>query len=142
VRDGVGRETSHATFWVAMWGPDSHELEIGDRTFTAQFAGIPGAEYVDPALIRADLDDLVAGAKRVSDYVDQYIAHLDAKPKAMVPTFSDLDRTLDLLGTLYQKYFFLLTAEDVHLDMVNVDHDWTAVFRQPWIRPRQRQTVR
>jgi hypothetical protein len=67
--------------------------------------------------------------------VDQYVAHKDARARAAVPAFDDLNAVIDSIGTLYDKYNDALTANS-HGSLVPVlDPGWKAVFRQPWIEP-------
>lgn len=45
----------------------------------------------------------------------------------------DLNTAIDSIGEMFSKYHGILTAS-VHATLVPVlDHDWKAVFRQPWI---------
>lgn len=122
-------------FWVGMWepGPPPIGLTVAEKAFTEQWAGNVGA-HLDPAIPKADLADLRSKTDAVTRYVDQHVAHSDAKPRSPIPTFADLDAAVDLLGHLFQKYGNLLTAS-IYPTLVPVHQDdWLAVFRQPWVR--------
>jgi len=115
-------------FYVGLW---EDERDRGSKAFDA-FAG-RDVEHLPPAVVSTDLDELAGTAASVKAYVDEYVAHSDARGKAAVPQFADLDAAIDSIGELFKKYHGLLTAS-VHTTLVPVlDHDWKAVFRQPWI---------
>ena len=121
--------------WVGMWepGPPPIGLTVAEKAFTEQWAGKVG-EYLDPTIPEADLADLKLKTDAVTRYVDQNIAHSDAKPRSHIPTFADLDAAVDLLGYLFRKYGNLLTAA-MYPSLVPVhQEDWLGIFREPWIR--------
>jgi hypothetical protein len=123
-------------FWVGMWepGPRPIGLTVAENAFAEQWAGNMG-DHLDPAIPNADLADLRSKTDAVTRYVDQHVAHSDAKPRSAIPTFADLDAAVDCLGYLFQKYGNLLTAS-MYPGLVPVHQDdWLAIFRQPWIRP-------
>jgi hypothetical protein len=130
-------------FWVGMWNDDpgptipgfSQPLGImeANRQFDKYFAGSTG-DHLDPTIPRDDLDSLTTAAASIKSYVDQHIAHSDAKPRPGLPTFDDLNAAIDTIGDLFRKYAGLLTASS-YTELVPVHQDdWLAVFRQPWIR--------
>jgi hypothetical protein len=130
-------------FWVGMWDPGpqpsglSQPLGVmeANRQFDEYFACSTG-EHLDPEIPRDDLTSLTAAAASVKTYVDQHVAHSDARPQPGMPTFDDLNSAIDMIGHLFRRYASLLTAASYTLVPVHQD-DWLAVFRQPWIRPRQ-----
>jgi hypothetical protein len=123
-------------FYVGLYATDIRPM--GERAFTSKFADATG-DHVDPKIVNTDLEALRTGAERVSRYVDQYVAHLDEKPRAAIPTFDDLNKAVDLVGDLYQKYNNLVTASDYVTLVPEIQHDWKAVFRVPWIELPQRR---
>jgi len=70
----------------------------------------------------------------VAGYVDQHLAHSDAKPRGNLPTFAELDTAIDEIGQLLKKYVNLLAAASLTTVVPVNQDDWLAVFRQPWIR--------
>jgi hypothetical protein len=118
-------------FYVGMW--DADQTALGAQSFDAQFAGVVGS-HIDPAIIRHDLEVLNASAESVKGYVDQYVAHSDARASAALPAFEEMDSAIDSIGHLFVKYVNALTA-DIRVKLVpEFQHDWLAVFRKPWIR--------
>jgi hypothetical protein len=91
------------------------------------------ATHLDPAIPKADLMDLMWVAAEVKIYVDEHVAHNDAKPSPGLPTFKDLDASIDVIGQLFAKYANLLTAATWPILVPVLQHDWQAIFRQRWI---------
>jgi AbiU2 len=117
-------------FYVGLWDADGPG---GGSAFDSTFAGEVGS-HIDPALVRRDLGALSETAERVTGYVDEYVAHKDARAKAGVPAFEDLNAAIDSIGKLYDKYNNALTGGSSHGSLIPIlDPGWKAVFRQPWI---------
>lgn len=120
-------------FWVGLWDkPDEMTLRQAHHGWNTHWGGEVG-DHLDPAIPGADLERLTTGAEKVADYVDQYLAHRDAGPRAGLPTFGDLDAAIDLIGGLYAKYGNLLTASVYPILVPAIQHDWLAVFQRPWM---------
>lgn len=120
-------------FWTGLWGDTAGaQLGIAHGAFTEQFAP-DGGDQLDAAIPTADLAELGRVAEVVKTYVDQHIAHNDARPRDGFPTFADLNASIDLLGTLFAKYANLLTAAMWPILVPQIQHNWKAIFRQPWI---------
>jgi hypothetical protein len=122
------------TFWIGLWSnPDMVDHGIADVAFTKQYAP-DGGDHLDPAIPAADLAQLTSVAESVKRYVDQHVAHNDAKPIPGLPTYKDLDANIDLIGQLFAKYANLLTAAMWPILVPAIQHDWKAIFRQRWIK--------
>jgi hypothetical protein len=134
--DEIGSDAGRLTrrYWVGLFGKsDAVRFGVADAGFTKQFAP-GGGDHIDPAIPAADLALLTSVAQSVKVYVDQHVAHNDAKPRGSLPTFKDLDANIDLIGELFAKYGNLLTASTWTTVVPVVQHDWQAIFRQPWIQ--------
>lgn len=70
-------------FWVGMWepGPPPIGLTVAEKAFADQWAGNAGT-HLDPTIPKADLADLRSKSEAVARYVDQHLAHGDAKPRS------------------------------------------------------------
>ncbi len=120
-------------WWIGLWGTSSVvQFDVPGFAWEEQWAGGVG-DHVDPSIPAHDLEQLTNGAAKVSDYVDQHLAHRDGRPKAGLPTFADLDASVDLLGMLYAKYGNLLTASTYPLLTPAIQHPWLDVFRHAWM---------
>lgn len=92
-----------------------------------------GSPHVDVARIQADLTHLKSAASTTKGYVDQRVAHVDRRPKALPPTHAELDAALDTLTDLFRKYNALITGADVHPVGPVFLYDVMAPFRKAWL---------
>lgn len=116
---------------IAAWGESAVAGEA-DRNFD-RFAE-RGGDMIAPALVRADMRELVLSGEVVKGYVDQTIAHAANEATRAVPTYEDLNAAIDRIAAVVQKYSSLLNAE-IHGQFEPViQSDWKAPFRQAWIR--------
>lgn len=123
---------SKAAF-IDLW-TDPRRHSEAEALFDERFGGGIG-DHLDPAIPRQDLEALERSAEGLTAFVDQHVAHSDAKAVGGLPTFNDLDAAVDQIGDLFAKYTLLLTAAGMVTLVPVIQHDWEAVFRQPWMRP-------
>jgi hypothetical protein len=121
-------------WWIGLWSDsdDPHTVQFAGPAFDRQFGGTIG-NHLDPAIPEADLALLAGNASKVNAYVDQHVAHSDARAAKELPTFDDVDGAIDTIGTLFTKYANLLTAADWPTLVPFMQHDWRGPFRVPWI---------
>ncbi len=117
-----------------MWGWDDEHF--ARKTFAEKFAGEVG-NHLDPSIPQGDLARLAEIAETVKSYVDQHVAHSDQKPGETMPTFNDIDAAIDVIGDLFTKYVLLLTAAGYAQLTPVIQHNWKAIFREPWLPPRR-----
>lgn len=125
-------------FWIDLWDTsDRIDLAFAQRAWAKQFGGESG-NHLDPAIPLADLDALRTSSASVTRYVDRHLAHSDRNPipASDLPTLSEVHDAIDQIGYLYKKYYNMLTAASWAFLVPVMQHDWKAVFRQPWIRPK------
>lgn len=93
-------------------------------------------EHLDPAIPKADAAALWAAGEEVKKYVDENIAHTAANPSAAEVTIDvdDVHRALDTFGGLFRRYYGLFTASTLPTLTPILQHDFFAVFKQPWMR--------
>ena len=105
-----------------------------DQLQVSAYSGMQAANAatIDPAKVRDDIDRLKVAAAATKKYTNNYIAHLDRQPTVPVPTLTEIEQAIDLIGELLQKYTLLLTGADLELG-IKVLFDWTAVFTVPWL---------
>ena len=98
-----------------------------------QFAG-ENDTHVDPAIVEADLNQLVSTTAPVVAHVDRHIAHSDPRPIQPndLATLGEVHDSIDVIGSLFQRYYTLLSGGSTGLTPVIADN-WQAIFRQPWI---------
>jgi hypothetical protein len=132
----LGQMAEHPTeitrdFYVSEWGKD--DARRANTTFD-ELAGV-GVDHIPRASTRKTLTELVEGAAAVTAYVNEHVAHKHPEPTAEIPTFTELNATIDVIGEMYQRCNRLLYPGNEYGSLVPeiVDHDWKAVFREPWI---------
>jgi hypothetical protein len=143
IRDDADRLTRD--FWLGLWTFDDDRLGIkratAEKAWHEHYGGSVGT-HLDPAIPTADLDALATGAGKVKRYVDKHVAHADAVSPEVTLTFGDVHDAIDVIGTLFRKYYNLFTGGSyVELEPAMQD-DWKAVFRVPWMRSNASHELR
>ena len=82
--------------------------------------------------LAADSDELEQGTSKVTDYVDQFIAHHDRSPVATAPIHRELNAAIELLIRLLRKYYAVLAGSDIDV-VVSYLEDPLTIFRFAWI---------
>lgn len=107
-----------------MWS-DTYASEVG--------------EHLDPAIPTADLERLRAAAKNAKNFADEHVAHADASAVGadVTVTLDEVHEAISVIGELFVKYDRLLLDSGWSADALVpvIQHNWKAVFRQPWMRP-------
>jgi hypothetical protein len=124
-------------FWLDLWNPDEGPDELFARNAWAKQWGGEVGDHLDPAIPAADVQALDAASAKVTRYVNKHLAHSDRNPvpASELPTLLEVHEAIDTIGHLYKKYYNLLTAASWVFLVPAMQHDWKAVFREPWIRP-------
>jgi hypothetical protein len=128
--DSLTRES-----FLELWGDD--DRHYGEREFDRLYAGGMGA-HLDPAVPLAHLAELRQSAASVKRYVDEHLAHSDARQDPELPTLDDIEKAVGQIGDLFQRYAHLLTAKTYGLVTI-LRPEWEAIFHVPWIRPGSEQ---
>ena len=103
--------------------------------FDGRFSG-SCPDHIDPAIVQQDLDELEAHTCKVEKYTDKCVAHTD-KQVPPIPTFAELDTSIDCLKKFTIKYSLLLKAEDLTNNFVPpfiTEDNMEVIFSVPWIR--------
>jgi hypothetical protein len=124
---------------VAVWVRDGYDADWrsreGDKSFTT-FAG-EGAETIPPDRTFADRQRLWDVAEPIIRHVNKRLAHREEDERALpaVPTYGEINRAVDLVGELLNRYQLLLKASTWHpLEPVHHE-DWTQAFTVAWKKP-------
>lgn len=134
IRDDRSRLTRE--WWIGLWdSTDPWERQRAAHGWDTEYAGAVGV-HLDPAIPTRDLDTLIAAAARVKAHVDEHLAHADASAVSatITVTLKDVHDPVGVIGELFQRYYTLLTAASMVVLVPAIQHDWMAVFREPWIR--------
>jgi AbiU2 len=141
---GERPESVEREWWLSMTeSDDSREEErhywrrVYEGHWQDQFGG---GEHFDPVIAEGDLARLQDESRKVREYVNSHVAHLDARVlggrlEGQLPTLDEVHEAIDLVGEYFNKYGFLLTGASWHRLTPVLQHDWEAVFRMPWIKP-------
>lgn len=105
---------------------------MGHRTFE-RFAR-PGAEQIDPRVIRQHRKELVTAQRRLREFVNRYVAHQSRYRMRRLPTHIELDSCVDLLERLVKEYALLLEQVSLAQVVPAIQYDWKKPFRVPWIQ--------
>jgi hypothetical protein len=119
-----------------MYGQEPGMQARAEATWNELFAGQIG-EYLDPRLVRADLDDLISAAERAKHWADNRLAHHGReRVEEGPPTLDDIDRAIDTIGALFRRYNLLLRGDmfKYALTWAGMKGDLNALFSRACIR--------
>ncbi len=130
-------ETLSRKRYVSMYSSQDPNLakRVANREFD-KLVGVPGNLHVDIARVYADLQRFKTMAEKLKPFVNKRIAHFDRKGPKTIPTFRDLDDSVEIMKCLVEKYSWLFRCKCGDITPVLVD-DWRAIFREPWIPARE-----
>lgn len=85
--------------------------EYGKKNFKENFGNL---EHVDPAIIYADIGNLIFYTKEIKRFRNKRVAHLDKNKEIKFDIdFSTLNKAIDLIERIINKYYLLLTGDDL-----------------------------
>ena len=102
--------------YKATWGQDNpYFSDISDRTFDKfipkRVEGNPSADYIDPVVVRADLDQIVSDAEKLREYAERTRAH--RTPQSNISdasvTLDEMHKIIEDLRKTISKYYSLIT---------------------------------
>lgn len=112
---------------VALWNDEQEGHRNYDR-----FARDEG-DVLDRNLVQTDIANLVAATEPVKRHVDEAVAHTAIETERSTPTYADMHGAVDVIGDLVGKYTSLLEAVSFYTLEPQIQQDWEAPFRVPWI---------
>jgi hypothetical protein len=126
---GVISRKSH----VSLYRGITNGLDMGNRTFDA-VAG-HGKQLLSQMAIRSDMKKIEDASEKVRRFANKRIAHR-APPGELrkLPTFDELDSSLDVIDKVFCKYNLLLRAEGASSTRATRQYDWMRVLWEPWVR--------
>jgi hypothetical protein len=123
-------------FWLGLWdSTDTWDQHIAGQQWDENYGGSVGT-HLDASIPAADLDALTAAAASVKGYVDEHVAHADATPAGVTLTLQDVHGAIDVIGDVFRRYYSLFTAAGMATLVPAIQHNWKAIFQEPWIRAR------
>lgn len=121
-------------YFIGLWDL-TNGLEVRQANGAFDRLAGEGADHLDPAIARRDLEALQVAARKVRLYVDQHVAHDQTEPTAALPTFEELHAAIDTIGEIFKRYTVVLTAGSYVSLEPFIQSDWKAIFRVAWLRP-------
>jgi hypothetical protein len=107
-------------------------LNVWDTQFT-EMAG-PGA-FIDPKIVRKDIDEIDKQAKLVVLYANKIVAH--RTPESVQTTLKHINDSLEAIEKVLQKYYVLLTGSGLIGAEPSIINPWQRAFTVPWIPPEE-----
>lgn len=92
-----------------------------------------GRTFITPAAPAKELANLEASTQRIRKYANKRIAHFDKSNFKNLPTYAELDDSLDYLEGLFKRHLLLFRAQAYTTIVPVWQYDWKQVFRRPWI---------
>ena len=99
-----------------------------------------GRVRINMRQVRKDLAALDCNCNRVRRYVNKHVAHRNRQPLRSLPTFEDLNRSIDFLEELFKRYNFLIEGSGLLHLTPTWQYDWKSVLRAPWISPEAEES--
>ena len=88
-------------WFLTQWAGGEHETP-----FLEFFGSSP---VLQKSVISGHKLELETVTKSIRDRADKFEAHIDKKPKLKsIPTFNDIDNSVEIIAKLYKKYYYLL----------------------------------
>ena len=125
----------------AAWGPqgvfEKQQAERSFDTFNPKLVDGDG-DHIDPAIVKSDLDQVVASAERLREYAERTRAH--RTPERNVDTasitFAAMHEALTDVRGVVAKYYALLTLDIVGQWEPVPQYDTLDAFMRPWVVDR------
>jgi hypothetical protein len=92
----------------------------------------PGA-FIDPKVVRKDIDEVDKQAKLVVLYANKIVAHRTTE--SVQTTLKHVNDSLEAIEKVLQKYYSLLTGGGLMGAEPSIINNWQAAFTVPWISP-------
>jgi hypothetical protein len=90
-----------------------------------------GNPYVNPLVVRQDLDTLVSMSAQIRRWVNKRVAHHTADDTT-IPTIGDLHTAMEELGALLQRYWRFITGNTLAYSTPAIFMNWKSAFLVAW----------
>lgn len=98
----------------------------------AQFQSNGNGISIDEDSVNRDLASLKTETATITRWADETVAHM-GRTQSVNPTFGELDKAIDLLGTILKKYYQLITGGYLASVEPVIQGDWRGPFRVTWL---------
>lgn len=118
---------------VALYRGVTNNLDMGNRTFDTVVGG--NQQYLSQKAVRSDMKKIEDASEKVRKFVNKRIAHRASQGELRkLPTFDELDASLDVIDRVFCKYNLLLRAEGTTSTKATRQYNWMEVLWDPWLR--------
>lgn len=126
------REAISRQCYVSTYPKWMREQGLADSDFN-KYAR-KGKDLLSLPRLQRDLAKLKLDTARIKIFVDKYVAHCDLDQKRYkIPTFKDIDNTLQDLDELFCRYYMLLTQGGLNTVKPTLQFDWKEPLRHVWL---------
>jgi hypothetical protein len=127
--------------YKAGWDQDKFRYgDIRDRAFDKfdpkRVDGNPSADYIDPELVKADLDQVIADAENLREYAKRTRVHRTPQRNVSQTdiTFAELHKTIKDVRNTVLKYHSLITLGVISNWEPTPQFSPIAPFMYPWVK--------
>ena len=93
----------------------------------------PLDDYLDPASLRRQREELMAAGRVAFDYAQQMVAHrTPSKPDA---TLGDINAAIDAIFPVLNRFYVLLHCKAIATAEASLQYDWRESFYFAWYAP-------
>lgn len=91
-------------------------------------------DYINVKMVENDINEMNRIYYKIKHYIDKKIVHLDrAKPK-IIPTYNDIDDSIEYTSKLYKKYYQIIKGANLSSTTPVIQYDWKEIFTEKWIK--------
>jgi len=124
----LGPSGKHSEFMLEILNNNFDELRV-----------IKGAtadeDFIDPANVRRDREDLDIACRAVRDYANRMVAHRTPIEEIKL-TYGELNAAIDALEPVFIKYYAIIDGGGLMGLEPSIQYDWTEPFQIPWVVPQ------
>lgn len=106
--------------------PRKHANDIIDKSKRM------GPVHISRRAVMNDLACLERACGKIHRFVNKTAAHTNKRPLRALPTFSDLDKAIDCIESIFNHYLFLVRGNGVRRFTPVHAEDWKWIFDVPW----------
>jgi hypothetical protein len=93
----------------------------------------PGAQYISGEVVTSKQRELVNALARVEEFANAHVAHHAMAPATTPTCFADVRNSLAVAFQVFNWSKLLIEASRWTSPVPVLQHNWTEVFRVPWL---------
>lgn len=116
---------------LILYEKDEYSQQNGQNIWK-KYADKSG-KYFNNRIAATDLRKLRKLTCVCDKYASKKIAHFDKQKLSLIPTFNDIDKSVNFMEKLLKKYTLLFYASSLLSVLPVWQYDWKNIFREPWL---------